>query len=66
MPTKGYIAPTVFLPLTPGQIKFLRIVMQDYMDVSADVEVRKRARAIKKKLDILPPITSEHSRSKSS
>lgn len=38
------------LPLTRGEVEFLLAVMQDYLDVTADPGVRRRARDIKRRL----------------
>jgi hypothetical protein len=38
------------LPLTPHQVEFLWLVMQDYIDVTADNNVRRDATNIQKSL----------------
>ena len=46
------------LPLTDKQIEFLRLVMQDYLDVTADSGIRRNAKAIMAKLDKISPTST--------
>lgn len=41
----------VVLTLTPKQAEFLRLVMQDYLDVTKDSGVYRNAKAIFRKID---------------
>ena len=41
----------VMLPLTKHQVEFLRLVMQDYIDVTTDSNIRRDAMLVKLKLD---------------
>lgn len=47
------------MTLTAGQVEFLILVMQDYLDVTTDGGIRRRAREIKAKLDRLRRMNSE-------
>jgi hypothetical protein len=42
---------SVLLRLTPAQAEFLRLVMQDYLDVTKDKGVYRNAKIIFRKID---------------
>lgn len=42
---------SVLLRLTPGQAEFLRLCMQDYLDVTKDKGVYRNAKIIFRKID---------------
>lgn len=57
--SKLYGSPaTNALTLTPEQHEFLSIVMQDYIDVTTDAGIRRRAKQIRAKLERLRGVDS--------